>query len=101
MGYLGSSEQKSYRFKILIDFHSDFKQAIGMCIRLRNNHQKSVTKSTECQIPVMIVPPEKQRMAKDNKLKTRGFRAAPEKSGAGSRWIHHKCKQLFHSPNYA
>lgn len=50
---------------------------------------------------MLIVPPEKQRMAKDNKLKTRGFRATPEKSGAGSRWIHHKCKQLFHSPSYA
>lgn len=47
MGYLGFSEKKSYGFKILIDFHSDFKQAVGMCIRLRNNHQKSVTKSTE------------------------------------------------------
>lgn len=32
----------------------------------------------------MILQPENSRMAKDNKPKTRGFRAAREKSGTGS-----------------
>lgn len=38
MGYLDSEKNRSYRFKILIDFHSDLKQAVDMYIRLRNNH---------------------------------------------------------------
>lgn len=43
MGYLDSSEKKGVIVsKILIDFHSDIKQAVGMCIRLHNDHKKNL-----------------------------------------------------------